>query len=566
MSMGKPEVPNILRCASNTWDYADSFADGYVKPADVQAAPLGTKPLELPHVNNPDVEYCVPEEVDVCMELMLLRSARKHWMWCNKTSNAPDTSAARSATEANLGRNGIYQVSGCEPPGELASFMRAYNKVVRAVNKGPVKSFCHKRLALLDVHFKRHVLMFHDLERDEGKTTECDMYSCHTVDTHIHAAAAVSGRFFLKFVREKLRNHGDDEVNPGQTLLQLCALHGITADNVDASHFDFQADMSLFQRFDRFNDKYNPAGVAALRTVFLKTNNHQGGLYFADMLKAEMDGADDCVHTEMRLSIYGKSESEWADLAQFIDTHDLLAEKYIIKNKWLIQIPRIYRVFKSTGAVYSFQDVIKNIFQPIFDATLYPDRNPQLTKFLNNVGAFDSVDDESMLDSTEHDLVNPGDFHFKDSPSYQYQLFFLAVNLNVLNQLRKARNLPTISFRPHCGESGDPMHLATSYLLSHGVNHGVNLARSVGLQYLYYLDQIGLAVSPTSNNFLFLKLPDNPFPKFFRRGMFVSLSTDDPMFFHLTSEPLMEEYSIARNEFKLSLLDLSEIARNSVVR
>ena len=111
-----------------------------------------------------------------------------------------------------------------------------------------------------------------------------------------------------------------------------------------------------------------------------------------------------------------------------------------------------------------------------------------------------------------------------------------------------------------------PMHLAASYLVSHGVNHGVNLARSVGLQYLYYLDQIGLAVSPTSNNFLFLKLPDNPFPKFFRRGMFVSLSTDDPMFFHLTSEPLMEEYSIARNEFKLSLLDLSEIARNSVVR
>lgn len=57
--------------------------------------------------------------------------------------------------------------------------------------------------------------------------------------------------------------------------------------------------------------------------------------------------------------------------------------------------------------------------------------------------------------------------------------------------------------------------------------------------------QIGLAMSPLSNNSLFLDYHRNPFPMFFLRGLNVSLSTDDPLQIHLTKEPLVEEYSIA---------------------
>ena len=59
---------------------------------------------------------------------------------------------------------------------------------------------------------------------------------------------------------------------------------------------------------------------------------------------------------------------------------------------------------------------------------------------------------------------------------------------------------------------------------------------------IYFLinGQVGVHVSPSSNNFLFLKLKDSPFHSFFKRGLHVSLSTDDPMIFHLSSEPLME--------------------------
>jgi len=71
-------------------------------------------------------------------------------------------------------------------------------------------------------------------------------------------------------------------------------------------------------------------------------------------------------------------------------------------------------------------------------------------------------------------------------------------------------------------------------------------------------------MSPSSNNNLFVEYQKNPFPSFFANGLNVSLSTDDPLQFHITKEPLVEEYSVAGQVFKLSPCDLSEIARNSV--
>ena len=45
----------------------------------------------------------------------------------------------------------------------------------------------------------------------------------------------------------------------------------------------------------------------------------------------------------------------------------------------------------------------------------------------------------------------------------------------------------------------------------------------------------------------------------------MTLSTDDPLQIHMTKEPLVEEYSVAAQVWKLSAADLCEIARNSVL-
>lgn len=72
-------------------------------------------------------------------------------------------------------------------------------------------------------------------------------------------------------------------------------------------------------------------------------------------------------------------------------------------------------------------------------------------------------------------------------------------------------------------------------------------------------------MSPLSNNSLFLEYHRNPLNDFLARGLHVCLSTDDPLQFHFTKEPLMEEYSIAAQVWKLSFTDMCELARNSVL-
>ena len=118
-------------------------------------------------------------------------------------------------------------------------------------------------------------------------------------------------------------------------------------------------------------------------------------------------------------------------------------------------------------------------------------------------------------------------------------------NLYTLNALRAERGFSPIAFRPHAGEAGDLDHLATAFFLAKNIAHGNNLRKSPGLQFLFYLAQIGLNMSPLSNNSLFLDYHRNPFPTFFARGLSTTLSTDDPLQIHMTKEPLVEEYSIA---------------------
>ena len=135
---------------------------------------------------------------------------------------------------------------------------------------------------------------------------------------------------------------------------------------------------------------------------------------------------------------------------------------------------------------------------------------------------------------------------------------------HILN-FNRERGLHTFTLRPHCGEAGNIQHLIGGFLLGENISHGLLLRKVPVLQYLYYLAQIGIAMSPLSNNSLFLNYHRNPLPEFLNRGLMVSLSTDDPLQFHFTKEPLMEEYSIATQVWKLSSCDMCELARNSVI-
>jgi AMP deaminase len=57
--------------------------------------------------------------------------------------------------------------------------------------------------------------------------------------------------------------------------------------------------------------------------------------------------------------------------------------------------------------------------------------------------------------------------------------------------------------------------LAAAFLTAESIAHGINLRKSLPLQHLYYLAQVGLAVSPLSNNKLFLEYVFHLFVRYF---------------------------------------------------
>ncbi|KRX01195.1 hypothetical protein PPERSA_03699 [Pseudocohnilembus persalinus] len=450
-------------------------------------------------------------------------------------------------------------------------------KIKNIVNDKKVKSLCYERLKLQEKHFEMHELLNYDKEMKEQKEIMYqDFFTIPKVDTHIHHSACMSAKQLADFLieifsdQEQLKRVVKIEQNEEFTLQDVLNQIGVDDPReINVDSLNVQADRTLFKRFDNFNNKYNPQSSSLLREIFLKTDNHMGGEYLALITKRQMEVlAQQNTYTEWRLSVYGKTQDEWSKLGKWIFSYGLNKCKGSEKVSWMIQIPRLYHIYKKKKIVENFGDMINNIFKPLFEVTMDPESDPDLYRFLLMVGGFDSVDDESIFEQLQKKELNIDPQHYTElhNPHYIYWMYYMYANILSLNYLRKIRGLNTFSYRPHCGESGDQSHLISAFLLADGINHGITLQEHISLKYLYYLEQIGLAMSPMSNNKLFLKYRDSPFKRFFQAGFNVSLSTDDPLILHLTSEPLVEEYAIASQIWNLSSVDICEIARNSVVQ
>ncbi|XP_054927366.1 AMP deaminase 2 isoform X3 [Dermacentor andersoni] len=468
----------------------------------------------------------------------------------------------------------------------LPQFINDLNLMCAMIADGPLKSFCYRRLSYLTSKFQLHVLLNELRELAAQKAVpHRDFYNIRKVDTHVHAASCMNQKHLLRFIKKMMKLHAEDHVfKHGDKMMTLeeygCFSRGfdeeidegkvfstmnITAYDLSVDMLDVHADRNTFHRFDKFNTKYNPVGESRLREIFLKTDNYIGGQYFAEILKEVMSDLEESKYqnAELRLSIYGRSRNEWDKLAKWAVRNTMYSDNV----RWLVQVPRLYDVFKSNNIVNNFEEILENIFMPLFEVTNDPSSHPELHQFLQYIVGFDSVDDESKPEypMIDKDVPLPKQYTDTENPAYNYYLYYMYANMCVLNHFRKMRGLNLFVLRPHCGEAGPVQHLVGGYLLSENINHGLLLRKVPVLQYLYYLAQIGIAMSPLSNNSLFLNYHRNPLPEYLSRGLCVSLSTDDPLQFHFTKEPLMEEYSIAAQVWKLSSCDMCELARNSIV-
>jgi len=89
--------------------------------------------------------------------------------------------------------------------------------------------------------------------------------------------------------------------------------------------------------------------------------------------------------------------------------------------------------------VKNFEELLQNIFLPLFEATSKPQDHPELHKLLQYVTGFDSVDDESKPEpgNFQKGIKLPQDWVEEENPPYNYYLYYLFANLCVLNHFRK---------------------------------------------------------------------------------------------------------------------------------
>ncbi|KAI1387044.1 AMP deaminase [Hypoxylon trugodes] len=477
-----------------------------------------------------------------------------------------------------LDENGVYQVFENEAASEantpvvgvptIKDFYMDLEEILSTSSDGPSKSFAFRRLQYLEGKFNLYVLLNEYQETaDTKKVPHRDFYNVRKVDTHVHHSACMNQKHLLRFIKSKMKKCPDEYVlfrdGKNLTLREVFESINLTAYDLSIDTLDMHAHTDSFHRFDKFNLKYNPIGESRLRTIFLKTDNFIQGRYLAEISKEVISDLESSKYqmVEWRISIYGRSLDEWDKLATWVVDNKLFSHNV----RWLIQIPRLYDVFKATNLMESFEQVVKNVFQPLFEVTKNPESHPKLHIFLQRVIGFDSVDDESKVERRLYKKFPvPKEWDSKQNPPYSYWIYYLFSNMTSLNFWRHQRGFNTFLLRPHCGEAGDSEHLAVALLCSHSISHGLLLRKVPLLQYIFYLEQIGIAMSPLSNNALFLAYERNPFYQYFRRGLNVSLSTDDPLQFAFTKEPLMEEYAVAAQIYKLSPVDMCELAKNSV--
>ncbi|WKY11007.1 hypothetical protein Q1695_002950 [Nippostrongylus brasiliensis] len=321
-------------------------------------------------------------------------------------------------------------------------FLADTERLTQMIVDGPLKSFCYRRLSYLQNKFQLHVLLNELRELHEQKAvSHRDFYNIRKVDTHIHAASSMNQKHLLRFIKKKIRTEANTvvlEKNKQQvTMKEVFKKMGIDAYDLSVDMLDVHADRNTFHRFDKFNTKYNPVGESTLREIFIKTDNYVGGKYFAEVLKEVLSDLEDSKyqHAEPRLSIYGRSKDEWDKLAKWAITHDVWSPNV----RWLIQIPRLYDIYKAKNMVQNFDELLDNIFTPLFEVTNDPSSHPDLYRFLQQVSGIDSVDDESKHEFVHFDRSTPPPQYYKDAenPPYNYYLFYMYANLTALNAFRR---------------------------------------------------------------------------------------------------------------------------------
>ncbi len=395
-----------------------------------------------------------------------------------------------------------------------------------------------------------------------------DFYNVRKVDTHVHHSASMNQKHLLRFIKAKIKRFPDDVVihrdGKALTLQQVFESLKLTAYDLSIDTLDMHAHQDAFHRFDKFNLKYNPMGESRLREIFLKTDNLIKGRYLAELTKEVMNDLEQSKYqmAEYRVSIYGRTRAEWDKLASWVVDNGLFSPNV----RWLIQVPRLYDVYKANGTVDNFEQIIRNVFEPLFEVTQNRRAIPSCT----------SSSSASLASTWSTTRASPSDVCTRSSRAQavglqgQSAVQLLAL-LHVCQPLEpqpvaQAAGLQHVCaatargrgwrHRPHGGCLPDVAVDLARHLTAQGTGSAVSvLPQADWTRHVAAQQQCAVPVVRAQ------PVPDVP-----QDGHERVDQHRRPLQFHLSKEPLLEEYSVATQIYKLTPADMCELARNSVLQ
>ncbi|KAH3679917.1 hypothetical protein WICMUC_000660 [Wickerhamomyces mucosus] len=514
--------------------------------------------------------------------------------------------------EVFVGKHNSFKVTNFEFD-SLPNFGRFFNDLQRIVNLSIDRegtSLAYQRLNFLRAKFENYLLLNENKETLVSKLNpHRDFYNVRKVDNNIDLSMSMSKKHLLNVINLKLREEPDrvvykDEKGVSITLSQLFEPYfnetGAKKLNIDdlfefgIIDRNFNMNDIMIDRSTDYESIVRNEILLKIDQTFLRIENESNGEYLSDTLKQVLSDYEKSKYQYGELGInfnllpdFEKSEglTKWESIANWVIDNKLISHNV----KWIIRIPRNYAALRKVGKVSNFQEFLGHIFKQLFEISINPRKNIKLHYFLTKISAIDLLSGSFSEDTSVFDyknLVSPNNWTTDENPPYSYYLYYIFLNLSNLNKFRKSRNLNCFNLRNHVASMSQNSGigiitetLASNYLLGKNIINGEQLIQYPVLQYLYYLKQIGITMSPlTWNKKMQLINDDDRFVSqgssayelhpsiiFFKLGMKVALSTNKPLFSSMTREPLIEEYSVAGSIHKLSNVDLCELSRNSVL-
>lgn len=512
------------------------------------------------------------------------------------------------------GRNG-YAIQGFEHSVK-PSFKEFFQDLSHIINCSTSKIgslLAAKRIDFLKAKFDSYTLLNENKELYLTKLNpHRDFYNVRKIDNNVTVAMCMSKTHLLYVINEKIKSEPKrvvfDEDGVRLTLEELFAPYfaddssrrfniddlfefGLIDRNFSNDTSEFVVDASA-----SYDHIIKSEALLRIDKTFLRVDNAINGEYLNEIMKYVLNDYEKSKYQfgEMGINFNLMSNyqrfgyrSKWESISSWVVDNKLVSHNV----KWNIRIPRNYSVLRKANKVKNFQEFIDLIFKALFEVSVNPLKDPKLHFFLTKVSTFDLLsagdyNDESLFDITN--LVPPKKWSNSRNPPYCYYLYYISTNLSNLNEYRKSRKFNTLPLRPHSAsvssKSGHGIiteSLSANFLLAKNIINGEKLANYPVLEYMYYLKQIGITMSPLTWNKRVQLLNDDdrniesskenslyethPMIDFFHKGLRVSLSTNKPLFASLTKEPLIEEYSVAASIHKLNGVDLCELSRNSVL-